>query len=323
MSHEIETFAFSGKPAWHNLGKKVRSDMTAQEMLEAAELDWEVNLHPSYITIGNEQIATGQSALVRSTDNRILANVSGNWNPMQNSEAFEFFKEYVDAGSMTMECAGSLKNGQIVFGLAKIDEALEVIKGDPMYQYLLFTNPHMYGRSIDVRLTAIRTVCWNTMQMALGSSTTFVDNDRELDSRKNKTSVKTSHRTVFDADKVKETLGLATSKFKAYGDTLKFLTEKRADPTQVEFYLKEVFPHYSGKDKLSRVAEKVKANIETQAGAQFGEGSWYSIFQAVTFTTDNQLGRSEDTRVRSAWYGINADRKQEALKMAVEYAEKA
>ena len=314
MAHEIETFAFSGKPAWHKLGKKVSSDLTAQEMLVEAQLDWRVDLIPAYVKINGVEVPTGQSALVRDTDQRILTNVSDDWKPMQNSDAFEFFKEFVDLGAMKMECAGSLKNGNIVFGLAKVDETMEVIKGDPMEQYLLFTNPHLYGRSIDVRLTAVRTVCWNTMQMALNETAIFADDTSQ------KTSVKVNHRTTFNPEKIKATIGLASDKFKKYGEMLKFLTEKRLDPTQIDFYLKDVFPHHNGKDELSRVAEKVKANLDTQAGAEFGQGTWYQMFQAVTFTTDNQLGRSDDTRVQSAWYGTNANRKQIALKKAVAYA---
>jgi hypothetical protein len=42
---------------------------------------------------------------------------------------------------------------------------------------------------------------------------------------------------------------------------------------------------------------------------------------AVTFATDHLLGRSDDTRLASAWYGVNRQKKINALNLAVEYAE--
>ena len=39
--------------------------------------------------------------------------------------------------------------------------------------------------------------------------------------------------------------------------------------------------------------------------------------------TDHQLGRSDDSRINSAWYGGNASAKTKALELAIEYAEAA
>jgi hypothetical protein len=38
---------------------------------------------------------------------------------------------------------------------------------------------------------------------------------------------------------------------------------------------------------------------------------------------DHELGRNADSRLRSAWFGINKDRKNNALQLAVEMAEAA
>jgi len=47
------------------------------------------------------------------------------------------------------------------------------------------------------------------------------------------------------------------------------------------------------------------------------------MFNAVTYMTDHELGRSADTRLTSAWFGGNAKRKVSALKLAVDMAEAA
>jgi hypothetical protein len=38
---------------------------------------------------------------------------------------------------------------------------------------------------------------------------------------------------------------------------------------------------------------------------------------------DHELGRSQDTRMTSAWFGTNAKRKVEALDVALEFADAA
>ena len=103
MSHEIETFAHAHNPAWHKLGVQVTADMTPEQMMEAAQLDWGVSLYPAYVDIGETRLNTGRSALVRSSDKRVLDVVTNDWKPMQNIDAFKFFDEFVKAGSMTME----------------------------------------------------------------------------------------------------------------------------------------------------------------------------------------------------------------------------
>ena len=136
MSHELEmvngkaSMVWSGQKPWHSLGKEVLPDLTPEQMLKAANLDLTVEKIPAYANINGENVAVGKSALVRNTDHRMLDVVSGDWNPVQNQEAFEFFNEYVMAGDMQMETAGSLRGGQIVWGLARVKESFELFKGD-------------------------------------------------------------------------------------------------------------------------------------------------------------------------------------------------
>ena len=43
----------------------------------------------------------------------------------------------------------------------------------------------------------------------------------------------------------------------------------------------------------------------------------------LTYIADHELGRSDDTRMTSAWFGGNAKRKVKALDLAIEMAEVA
>ena len=90
-----------------------------------------------------------------------------------------------------------------------------------------------------------------------------------------------------------------------------------------------MFPGYSAKNesgekiKLSRAAERALEVVEHQPGAEFGKGTWWQALNAVTYLTDHELGRDADSRLRSAWFGVNKDRKNNALQLAVEMAEAA
>ena len=175
MAHMIEMIngkaqmAYSGDVPWHGLGTKVPADLTPVQMLDAAGLNWSVEKVPAFAKVAGKDVEVGRSALVRNVDNKILDVVSDDWNPIQNEEAFEFFNEFVAAGDMEMHTAGSLRDGQIVWGLAKVKDSFELFKGDQVDSYLLFSNFHRYGFSTDVRFTPIRVVCNNTLTLSLNS----------------------------------------------------------------------------------------------------------------------------------------------------------
>ena len=317
MAHAIENvngkdqMAYVGQVPWHGLGVKVPADLTPLQMLEAAGLHWTVSKAPAFAEIASEQVPIGNSALVRSMDNKILDVVSDDWNPVQNEAAFEFFNEFVSAGDMEMHTAGSLRGGQIVWGLAKIKESFELFKGDRIDSYLLFSNFHKYGFSTDVRFTPIRVVCNNTLTLSLNSKVERM--------------VKISHRKVFDPSNVKDMLVIATDKLAKYKEMASFLGSKKANDEDIVEYFTRIFP-VSGAAKakeISKNAEMAFDVLHNQPGAEFAEGSWWQPFNAVTYLTDHLAGRSADTRLTSAWYGYNKGVKTRALELAVEMAEAA
>ena len=130
MVAAVETMAYAGEVPWHGLGVKVRPDLTPVEMLNAAELNWEVDKVPLTYTIGDDetqqQFIPNKFGLIRKTDGRFYDVVGPNWNPLQNEQAFEFFHDFVEKGDMEMHTAGSLHDGQYVWALAKIKESFEV-----------------------------------------------------------------------------------------------------------------------------------------------------------------------------------------------------
>ena len=316
MAHMVETMAYAGQVPWHGLGEKVPADLSPIQMMQKAGCDWRVNLVPTYADVDGSKIPTGQKALVRETDNSVLTNVGGNWNPVQNEEAFNFFNEYCAAGDMEMHTAGSLANGKIVWALAKVNESFDVLGDDRVDSYLLFSNPHQYGKSLNVRFTPIRVVCNNTLTLSLNQTA--------------KNEVSLNHRRAFDPQMVKDQLGIAHEKFEMYKEVARFLSKKRATQADMIQYFNNVFPVANAKKRevkdyadLSRTAKTAFDVVQTQPGANFAEGSWWQALNAVTYTTDHLLGRSADTRMQSAWFGSNQSKKVNAVNLAVEMAEAA
>jgi phage/plasmid-like protein (TIGR03299 family) len=319
MAHELEMvngeaqMAYVGNVPWHGLGTKVEHDLTPGDFQKVAGLDWTVEKQP--LTTATGIPIKNKEALVRTSDNSVLDVVGTGWNPVQNSEAFEFFHDYVMAGDMEMHTAGSLKDGQMVWALAKTKESFELFNGDQTDNYFLFTNPHQFGKSINIRMTPIRVVCNNTLTLSLSQSSDKM--------------VTVNHRKAFDPDMVKEQMGIAREKMEQYKSMAEFLGGKRATGDNVIQYFNEVFgaPAKAKEDGVlpftSRNAKIAMENLNTQPGANFAQGSWWQAFNSVTYMTDHLQGREGDSRLQSAWYGRNRKVKLNALDKALEYAEAA
>ena len=206
----------------------------------------------------------------------------------------------------------------MVWALAKVKESFDLFGGDEVESYLLFSNPHQYGKSIDVRFTPIRVVCNNTLSLSLG-----MESER---------SIKVGHRVEFNPGEVKQALGIASEKLKTYREMAEYLGGKRFSMDSLIEYYNTVFPRTSDKrvqdkklsaETLSRNAQACLEVLETQPGAEFAEGSWWQAYNSVTFITDHVQGRNADNRLYSSWFGTNQTRKRNALETAVEFAEAA
>lgn len=324
MAHMLEmkdgkaqmAYAESAGTPWHGLGTRVSNDMSTEEMMKAAGLDWTVEKVPAYVTIGGKKKPINKSALVRSTDGRIFDIVPDDWNEIQNHESFEFYREWVEAGDMEMHTAGSLNDGKRIWVLAKTKAKFEIFGGDVIEDYFLLSNPHMYGYSFEARSTKIRVVCNNTLTVALKDESTAA--------------IRLNHRRKFDVDEVKAMVGISKVKLGAYKELAEYLGSKRATPEAIVNYMKEVFPLTGNKvddekrmAKLSRPGTQALGFLETQPGAEFAKGSWWQAFNSTTYVIDHELGKSQDSRLNAAWFGYNRAKKTKALELAVQYAEAA
>lgn len=322
MSHELEmingvaSMAYAGEVPWHGLGKSVSNDLTPEQMAEEAGINWSVTKTPAFYNWTNpegivETKAMKKVGLVRDFDGKLLSEVGPEWNIVQNAEAAGFFHEFVMAGDMQMHTAGSLKDGQIIWFLAKTKNGFDLFNGkDAVEQFILFSNFHVYGFSTDIRDTDVRVVCNNTFSSAHGKNSA--------------TQVKVHHRKKFDAEMVKKTLAQSDKRLQTYREQAGILSGARFTKESLGVYFDRVFPNLSKTDKgqefYSQNASMALEVMDTQPGAELGEGTFWQAFNAVTFLTDHVVGGNQNKRLTSAWYGQNRDRKTKAMDIALEMA---
>ena len=325
MTHMIEMLdgkaqiAWAGETPWHGLGTKVPADLSPGQMQKAAGLDWKVEKKPMIVATGPGQEPIripDRKALVRSSDNKVLDIVGEDWIPVQNDDAFNFFHEYCAAGDMNMEVAGSLNDGKNIWVLARVNESFDILGQDQIDSYLLFSNPHQYGKTVEVRFTPVRVVCNNTLTMSLQAGSVNY--------------TKLNHRQEFNAEAVKMTLGIATENMAKYKEVAEFLSNKRYTPESFINYINSVFPKTTGKaastpsyEELSRTGKMIYDVVDQQPGADMAPGTWWNAYNALTFYTDHIHGSNANNRLNNAWFGGNAKRKVNALNKAVEFAEAA
>lgn len=314
MSHELEilengqaAMAYVGaeKP-WHGLGVQLQPGATPVEIMKAANLDWTVEKRENFHrNMQGDMVPSGNQMLIRSTDNKILSSVSEGWNPVQNHEAFDFFNEFCDAGQMQMDTAGSLFDGKKIWALAKVGSDFELFGGDKVEGYLLFSNPHIYGQSIDIRFTSVRVVCNNTLTLSLeGQSSNFV---------------RMTHAREFDPEYAKEALGISNRLMEEQRAVAQVLGKTQMSSEKFEEFLGKVFG-VKDNGKLRKNGEKALEILETQPGAEFARGSWWQGLNAVTYVTDHLAGRDQNVRLNNVWFGAGRNQKVKAVKLAVEMA---
>jgi len=313
----VETMAYAGQTPWHGLGEQVDGNLTPQQMLKKAGLDWKVERKPVYHLTKDSYVKSDEwNILVRSDSNKILGPCGKSYLPIQNEQVFKFFKEFTDSGDMSMDTAGSLDEGRQVWGLANIRKGFKLPGGDEIEGHLLISHPHQWGKALVIMFTPVRVVCNNTLTMALGEQ-----NDR----------FRMPHIGEFDYEamhKAKMALGLATNQLDTFKKQAEFLAKKRYKQADVERYITALFhPSIITEkvviDKWNTTASRVHELLSSQPGAKMSEGSWWTAFNAVTYYHDHEAGRDRNATLRSVWFGSRAVQKRKALTMAMDYAKAA
>jgi phage/plasmid-like protein (TIGR03299 family) len=318
MAHEFESGFFVQAPAWHGLGTVLEEcPATSAQALTIAGLDWTVetrNMFAAPVGEGAMIPIVGNRAIVRTSDNSVLGVVGNQYDPIQNVKAFEFFDAFIETGSVSYEAAGSLRNGQVIWILAKIQGLLNVRQGDNVEKYLLLYNSHDGSVCLNVHTTPIRVVCMNTLQAAKVSN-------------KGKSSLKLKHTKTVNSrlDAAIEALKVYNAQFDETLSMYQFLASKRVNQELLEQFLDLIFPLPKEREggRNRQIRELVS---ELFNGRQLGgsEGSFWDLYNSVTEYADHwSANKNQDTRFQSILMGTLAAKKDEAFQLCLNMAQSA
>lgn len=325
MAHDIESrdgkdsFAYAGQPGWHSLGQLVEGDATKdyKEFLTAANMDWGVYKSPLYRKDENDEfVVTDDSyGVIRDIDHAYLGTVGSQWEPIQPSEALQWFQPVVDAGLATFETAGVLKNGRVIFAMCKINEENEeVVKGDAIKRYILLSTSFDGTQATRAGFTPVRVVCANTLAAAKSNA-----ESKLLRIRHHK-------RQMEVLDKVREIMVLANSEFQATLEQYRFLAKSKIvnHKDLVEYVIKVLDVDVDENGEMStRSFNRVKEISDLAyvgIGSDLAAGTWWSAYNAVTEHLSHNAGRNADNRYASLWFGQGATLNKRALDLAVQVA---
>jgi phage/plasmid-like protein (TIGR03299 family) len=304
MSHQVETMAYTNAVPWHGLGKyKEGGWKTTDALLKDAKINWEVERRDMFDANGVQ--IPGFAALTRDSDAKVLDVVGSRYIPVQNKDAFDFFKEFVEAGKATLETAGSLKGGRLVWGLAKLNTTFTMSGNDKTGGYLLCACPHEQGKSLLFKMTAVRVVCNNTFSMALAEGGS---------------EWRMGHRTAFGEVKIEEAkaaLGIARDQVGEFEKAMRKIQKIKLSNEDV---IKVLLPFF-GSDVKGAENARMKQLIdiyENAPGAQ--PGNAYGVFNAVTYYADHVASRTPDKRLTNAWMGRTGKQKEKVMATLLEMA---
>jgi len=327
MGHMIDettgraAIAYAGRTPWHGLG---------QQLSEGADIDtWtrEAGLGSSvqacdvqYETpaVTGLQSWPERKVLTRSDTGAPLAVVSKDYRVVQPAEVMDFFRKLTDIGGFQMETAGALSHGRRVWALARVGDGAPVVDGDLVKPYLLLGTSYDGTMATIAKFTAIRVVCNNTITPAVNSRAD------ETDKGYLKSSVRVLHSAQFDADAVRLQLGIVADQFERFIVQSRQLARIDMKFPEADQFVQELLRPYHQSALEITDTKAYKRVIELWQGRAIGSdilsaskssGSRWAMLNAVTQLVDHERGRSDNTRLESAWFGTGAALKNRALEL--------
>lgn len=285
---------------------------TVEEWQKAANMDYKIQRariryatsHLQVNTLASDLYAVDDKVvLFRNDTGAALGVVSDSYKVVQPAEVLEFFREWADKGGVTIESAGVLFGGKRYFATAKLADAVSVDGGrDKIVPYALLSTSADGSLATECRWTTVRTVCNNTLSMAL----------------KGKSAFKVSHRSVFVADDARDAVEAANEEFASFmtmardlarvkveqdiaeAMTVKLLAKASEEVARESAAFQKILSLFNGEGKGS--------NFETAHETAWG---WLN---AVTEYADHHVrARTDENRQASALWGPGDALKQKAV----------
>jgi phage/plasmid-like protein (TIGR03299 family) len=309
MAHNVETMAYVGKLPWHGLGQNLGDrDVTGPEMLRAAGLDWQVRLGALYTVEGAE--VPSHFAIHRLDTGAVLGVVGSRYAPVQNAELFGIPDMLVKEGICGYHTAGSLRDGRIVWALARMGEyTVTRLDGeaDLIQRYLLWTTRHDGLAPVVGGFTDVRVVCNNTLDAAMTRGLT------------NRFSIRHTASASARLDEAHRFLNQLMASAAGQSEEFQRMARVRMDADAMRDFATEWLGETAGETKKEAKRRQEVAELVHlfEAGrGNTGESLW-DAFNSVTEWLDHHRAR-----YRGASERIKAERKLESTLCGQAYAKK-
>jgi len=339
MAHMIDettgraAMAYAGQTPWHGLGQALTPGASIETWTREAGLGYDVLESPvqykatvyGLAGLGGPVTKTwdARKVLHRSDTGAPLAVVSNAYNVVQPGQVMSFFRELVDLGGFQLETAGALSDGRRVWALASVGDAAPVVERDLVKPYLLLGTSYDGTMATVAKFTAIRVVCNNTITAAVGgySNGRVIKGEGEKNLGYLKSAVRVLHSERFDAEAVRLQLGIVANAWEGFLVQSRQLAGASMDQDQADAFVAELLrPYHSSARPVTESKAYVRI-MQLFNGAAIGSdlagvaGTRWAMLNAVTELVDHERGRSNNTRVESAFFGTGAALKARAAEL--------
>ncbi len=348
MAHLVETMAFVGQTPWHGLGNQLTQNQPLEVWAQQAGMDWRIESSDVSYMAQNER---GQSIIMPFEEQRVLYRsdthaplsvVSQRFQEVQPMEILHFYKDLTEQSGFELETAGVLKGGKKFWALAKTGQTSALKGKDVSNGYILLATACDGTLATTAQFTSIRVVCNNTLAIALKGQ------------QGNVGVVKVPHSTKFDAEKVKQQLGISVRAWDEHMYEMKQLSQRKVtqqeaaayfdavfnntnlsmaeqDESIIQFYRNAAMPNQTSLSKADNKTEpngRAMSKVMTMfnghgRGAELSSSkdTAYGLLCSMTeFVDHERRAMSTDHRLDSAWFGAGAAIKQRALEQALRLA---
>jgi len=291
-------------PCWHGLGNIIQErPQSVQNALDLAGLNWTVSKVPLYAKTSEAEepkerfsLVLDHQAIVRSTDRSVLGIVTPKYEPIQNKTMMDFIWELTQQEqSLSLETAGSLKSGKIVWALSLLREfEVKGIEEELNQTYVLITNSHDGSNALRVLLTGVRVVCWNTHSMAIAGAD-------------NIWSIRHIGNVHARVEECRKSLELASEWSKTDEDAMNTLAGEQCEEDLFKELMEQVWWYDEDEDddekaeKMERKREQLLENYNQVNDSTSLGGTKYAAFQAVAEQLDYlTIARGDDETAQNA-----------------------
>ena len=339
MAHQIEQIAYVGETPWHGLGNQLSPNQPLEVWAQQAGMDWRIESSNVSYMAQNER---GQSIIMPFEEQRVLYRsdthaplsvVSQRYQEVQPKEILEFYRDLTEQSGFELETAGVLKGGKKFWALARTGQSSALKSKDVSNGYILLATACDGTLATTAQFTSIRVVCNNTLAIALRGQSSSAG------------VVKVPHSTKFDAEKVKQQLGVSVRAWDEHMYEMKQLTQRKVSQQEAKAYFDAVFnnstmsisdPEENIIQFYRNVAQQVQEKKPEPNGRAMnkalemfnGQGrgadlssakdTAYGLLCSITeFVDHERRAMSTDHRLDSAWFGAGASVKQRGLEQAL------